>query len=273
MNRCVAVSKGALSARYHSISAQQLPSQYGYGLLGKEVYIRTKHTDIPIVKTYQRRNQKGMEYPVHIPDSKYAPKSPYNKDRVVFNRLTTIIEKGTVIASGQTYDESLFRDYFIPANSPQLSEQLVYFTKKFENSLPGVATDGTYVDGVKNWTSLNIALTRERLQKHGFQSFMSSGGFTDDNQTNWVDPEETFHILGRLLIQCVGGENLRVGFEIIKPEDEEESEDEDGDGDIHVKVAKVVDEDAPWVIWETVFDKDHSDFLEEQDDGDRMDVD
>lgn len=178
---CNPVSRGALCG-YENISAQNLPTQYGYALLQAEDYDETLHSDtLPL-----RRPQGHGEF-------------------IAVDRLEILIPKGARVTPGMVFTTEREQEYCINVHRPVISATLVYLDK------PGHEThgpskypddDNKYLDGVHFWATIIKAFKPGELEGKNLPVLVNDDG------------EEEYQVSAKVLIKYIGQQDMKLGFEI-----------------------------------------------------------
>lgn len=212
---CYPVSRGGL-LRYDNISAQSLPSQYGYAIIQDELYDWKKHPDAVEKVTEQVRSlgaighRKQLKRKVHHADPAVVFKSSYDaKKLVVLNRLHVFFGKGTIVANDERMGQNVFQEYYLLATDPKLSATLVYFEKELKTHDPSgrSAKDPTmFANGIVHLRTVTKEVSSDFLKQHEVPTTID----TDD--------QVVYRILCRVRICYTGGRDMKIGWELLVQE-------------------------------------------------------
>ncbi|KAI5368161.1 Putative Heat shock protein 70 family [Septoria linicola] len=240
---CFPVAMGALM-RYDNITTSTLPSRYGYAMLQRQEFDEDMHED----SCRREDRPNGKE---HVFRKKWVKPSPYDENvYVVDDRLAIIIEKGTVLTPGHTFEYEGRLEYRLPFEDPVVNEEFVFLTKRFEQNEmakrfddEAESSDKAYVlrDGIHAWRSLRIPLEKEELSKYGFRTIE-------------VD-EEKFWLLNVKLSLRVIDQDIQIVFDFLKPSKKRKLDEDD----------EPLDEfagESAFVKRDTIFEANHSEFVD-----------
>lgn len=241
--QCFPVAVGSL-LRYDNIEAQPLPN-VAFAMLQRQVFDEAIHADSYEIPDF--------DYPEDISRKPWVKRSPY--DRRVFvvdDRIVHIVEEGRRLGAGDIHEPQFSLEFRVPVKDPHLTAEFVYLTKEFKENEAAktlISDDSEeeeyeFKPGVHPWASVNLAIDKRKLEGKGFNIIA-------------VDEEKHWMLRARVVVRC-RGEDLQIGFKILKPStrshNDKDSSDEEDEDEFAGEVA--------FEIWETFWESSHSEFLE-----------
>ena len=164
------VSRGGL-LRYIEISAQNLPSQYGYAVLQDERFDHAIHTD-GITSESERVRRSRVDpkvlqtYTQRQTNRDIVLRSPYLRSvDIVEERLHISFDRGQLIMKDD--EQAAFeQDYYLDAKEPTLTADFVYLEDDFKSHEPA-KVNGVFRPKIKLFKMVTKRLTPERLDALG----------------------------------------------------------------------------------------------------------
>ncbi|CAK4029949.1 Hypothetical predicted protein [Lecanosticta acicola] len=246
--QCFPVAVGSL-LRYDNIGPQPLPS-VAFAMLQRQEFHEDVHTDSYTIPNY--------DTPEFISKKPWVEESPYDATiDVVDNRLVHILEKGKRLGPGEVHEPEFSLEFRIPVQDPHISADFVYLTKKFEDN---AAAKKLIVDdleekyvfrvGVHPWASVDLPIPRHQLEGKGFEII------TADAEKFWL-------LDVKVVVRC-RGEDVQIGFKVLKPVDRGSRERKSHDDDESDSEEEYDDStrEAAFEVWEKFWEASHSEFFE-----------
>ncbi|KAK5688941.1 hypothetical protein LTS10_000921 [Elasticomyces elasticus] len=222
MLNCHAVANGGL-LRYNRISAGNLPTKYGYGIVQEEEFHWSLHKDcvkwvedkVVMEEVYDRwgdpkvsssgnlKKRKVIRKIHHRDDGVVKPSFHKKGVFVVYDRLCVLFEKGSTIQTNKAVTQAVIQDYWLPIDDPRLSITLVYFDGDFEThdwSGRESVDSREFRQGIYHFKSVERVVSKALFKKHGIAA-------TRENDGKW-----TYPVRCRVTIKYQGGHDMTVGW-------------------------------------------------------------